>query len=162
MDDGSTDESGNKISMAYWNGKSNDGEIIRFACYVSNPDDGDISVHYISADNNDIWNTMSDLIAINAKGAMRLAVGEIDQAEISELLINERGGMVVRLNWGMKNSAETAENAIAVHCSRLKDSIESFSEISELAIFWNIPYLEDKGGKCAFERLDGSLVKSDV
>lgn len=61
MTDGTYDSDGNEIFSVYWNGKSKDGEKIRFACYISGSNDGNLTVHYIGGNLTDIWKTYEDL-----------------------------------------------------------------------------------------------------
>lgn len=62
LGDGTYDSDGNSIFGVYWSGKGKNGEKITFSCYISGPNDDNLTVHYISGNLNDIWKSTADLM----------------------------------------------------------------------------------------------------
>ena len=68
---------------------------------------------------------------------------------------------LVYLTWNQKNSGKTSKEVLAMYSSDLAATVASeCPKIQEIAIFWEVPYLNDNA-KCSFERKNGNMYVSD-
>ncbi len=56
------DKDGNRMLMARWNGNDKNKNAITFVCYISGSDKDNLTVHWISGNNVDIWKSEADLM----------------------------------------------------------------------------------------------------
>ncbi|MCR5700127.1 MAG: cell envelope integrity protein TolA [Candidatus Saccharibacteria bacterium] len=56
------DKDGDRILMARWNGNDKNKNAITFVCYISGSDKDNLTVHWISGNNVDIWKSEADLM----------------------------------------------------------------------------------------------------
>lgn len=90
--------------------------------------------------------------------------------DIEEIAINENAGteeagdyiILARLTWNQKNSAGTTQTVLAMYSEDFAARVGSDQpSVTEMAVFWTIPYLEDANAKWAYERGDGGMYLSD-
>ena len=69
---------------------------------------------------------------------------------------------MARLIWNQKNKASTSKEMLSMYSSDFaaRIGIEQPS-VSEVVIFWTVPYLDNAGAKWSYERVDAGMQLSD-
>lgn len=69
---------------------------------------------------------------------------------------------LVNLTWDQKNSGKTSKSVLDMYSSDMAARVyEDLPELSELAVFWNVPYLKAYA-KISFERKKNGMAYSDT
>lgn len=69
---------------------------------------------------------------------------------------------LVNLTWEQKNTGKTSKKMLDMYSSDMAARVyEDLPEISELAVFWNVPYLK-ANAKISFERKKNGMAYSDT
>lgn len=92
-----------------------------------------------------------------------------DKTTVDNINVNENAGteedgdfvVLVDLTWDVKNSVNTTKEMLEMYSSDLAARTnQQFESISEIAIFWNIPY-HGSDGKVSYEKVEGGMKLSD-
>lgn len=90
--------------------------------------------------------------------------------DIDKIVINENLGTdtpddyiaLVYLTWNVQNSGETSKEVLTLYSNDLASmAAEKLTNVQEIAIFWEVPYLNDSA-KCAYERNGDAMYVSDT
>lgn len=69
---------------------------------------------------------------------------------------------LVYLTWNMQNTGKTSKEVLTMYSNDLAAiTAEQLPNVQEIAIFWDVPYLNDSA-KCAYERKDNAMYESDI
>lgn len=102
---------------------------------------------------------------INKRVTDKYAQTAIDGITINENASSQsKGGSVVLVNltWNVRNSEETSKEMLGMYSDDLAATVaQECSDVEELAIFWDIPYL-DVDAKWAYERKGDSMILTDA
>lgn len=109
--------------------------------------------------------TAEDYIQAN----LRSYVSDYDYTTIDGITINDDAGTtapddyiaLVNLTWSQKNSQETTEKMLDMYSQDMAARIyKDSSNVQEICIFWNVPYL-NASAKWSFERGSDGMYKTD-
>ena len=91
--------------------------------------------------------------------------------DIDRITINEDAGTsssgdyiaLVYLTWNVKNTGKTSKEMLRMYSDDLAATVaKECPSVTEIAVFWTVPYLNDAGAKCAYERSGDSMFLSDA
>ena len=100
---------------------------------------------------------------------LRSYVSDYDYTTIDSITINNDAGTdtpddyiaLVNLTWSQKNSQETTEKMLDMYSQDMASRIyKDSSNVQEICIFWNVPYL-NASAKWSFERGSDGMYKTD-
>ncbi len=89
--------------------------------------------------------------------------------DIEDITLNDNLGtdvdgdfvVLVNLTWNVKNSADTTKEMLEMYSSDLAARTnQQFESVSEIAIFWNVPY-HGSDGKVSYEKVEDGMKLSD-
>ncbi len=102
--------------------------------------------------------------------AVKIIMENYTYTDIESISINddlgtdEEGDYIIlaRLIWNQKNKASTSKEMLSMYSSDFaaRIGIEQPS-VSEVAIFWTVPYLDNASAKWSYERVDAGMQLSD-
>ena len=93
-----------------------------------------------------------------------------NSTDITDITVNENAGTdelddyvaLVYLTWNVKNSPKTSKEMLDMYSSDLAAYLASeCSNVSEVAIFWQVPYLTDNSSKWAYTRNGDNMYLTD-
>ncbi|MCR4704508.1 MAG: hypothetical protein K5641_00435 [Lachnospiraceae bacterium] len=71
--------------------------------------------------------------------------------------------LLVYLTWNQKNKADTTKKMIDMYSSDMAVRVyQDIPEISEMSLFWTVPYLNNGNAKISFEKADGGMKYTDT
>lgn len=100
---------------------------------------------------------------------LRSYVSDYDYTTVDSITINDDAGTdtpddyiaLVNLTWSQKNSQETTEKMLDMYSQDMAARIyKDSSNVQEICIFWNVPYL-NASAKWSFERGSDGMYKTD-
>ena len=92
------------------------------------------------------------------------------KTDITEITINENAGTetlddyiaLVHLTWNVQNSKDTSEKMLSMYSNDLAAYLaEECPNVSEVTIFWEVPYLTTNTSKWSFERNGENMYLTD-
>ena len=95
---------------------------------------------------------------------------QYSNTDIDDITINDDAGTeedgdyiaLVRLTWNVKNSGKTSKEMLTMYSNDLAATLAKENEsVNEIAIFWEVPYLNDNA-KCQFERKNDGFYPGDT
>ena len=90
--------------------------------------------------------------------------------DITEITINEDAGTdtlddyiaLVYLKWNVQNSKDTSEKMLSMYSNDLAAYLaEKCPNVSEVSVFWEVPYLTTNTSKWSFERNGENMYLTD-
>lgn len=94
-----------------------------------------------------------------------------DETTIDRITINEDGGtdeegdyiVLAYLKWDRKNKEDMTKEMLRMYCDDFAGTLaEKAPNVSEVAMFWEVPYHGDKGtSKCSYERKNNEMYLTD-
>ena len=110
-------------------------------------------------------NMQEEEIVIRKRIEDKYASTDITKITLNEDLGTDTEGdliALVYLTWNVSNSGKTSKEMLSMYSSDLAATVASdCPNIQEIAIFWEVPYLNDNA-KCSYERKDDGMYEMDM
>ena len=87
----------------------------------------------------------------------------VDDVAVNDDVHDKKGRVVlVNLTWNRNNSEATTKDMLSRYSDDLAAHLnDSFSSVNEVAVFWTVPYLNDKTFKYQYSRTDNGMALTD-
>lgn len=119
--------------------------------------------------------TVTEVVELSEKEQIEKTIRDRIEAEynmvsIDGITINDNAGSdadgdyiaLVNVTFNQKNKADTAKEVLSLYSSDLAATLGTESpSVSEVAIFWSVPYLESDA-KCSYERSGDGFKEMDI
>ena len=120
-------------------------------------------------ENNKIYSTPAEE-SIKSTVESRISA-QYMKTDITEITINENAGTetlddyiaLVHLTWNVQNSKDTSEKMLSMYSSDLAAYLaKECPNVSEVTIFWEVPYLTTNTSKWSFERNENMYLTENI
>lgn len=111
-----------------------------------------------------------DVTTTVIEALVRYRAGAYDDVVIDSITINDHLGtdtpgdyiVLVYMTWNGQNSSATSKEVLKVYSDDLAASLyEGSDAVQEIAVFWTVPYQDNRNGKCAYERKSDGMYLTD-